>query len=405
VISMKNEAQFAQPDVPRFTTAERDRRWRRVRSLMARDQIDCIVALENSGKWDTCSAYGRYLATIGGNSAGVSVVFPQVEEPTAIVGPVPGVSYWRLFQDWINDIRVVGFDPVPAIAGRIRDLGQSTSRIGIAGLGAVSRQPGGLVAHGSYQSLRAALPRLELVDATALLDEARFVKSVEEIEFLAKGVQLAELARGALAENARPDAAECAVYAQMTAVMISAGGENSMLLWSTGAPQPPGPAMLASRRALAAGDVIIVEIDGKWGGYLGHNAYTGVVGTPDLIYRELAEAQVELTRTLWQAMRPGTSLAALLEICRRRTQEGPFIADLVLHSRGLGLDPPIVIRDAADDLIDRWTLEENACFIVKPWVLTPDRSRGVVWGDTVVVTGDGAERLGTAAPGLVPLGI
>ena len=37
---------------PRFSLAERDRRWKLVRELMARDGLDAFIAPENTGHYD-----------------------------------------------------------------------------------------------------------------------------------------------------------------------------------------------------------------------------------------------------------------------------------------------------------------------------------------------------------------
>jgi hypothetical protein len=47
--------------VPRFSLAERDRRWRLVRELMAKEGLDVIVTAVNTGHWDHFQANTRYL--------------------------------------------------------------------------------------------------------------------------------------------------------------------------------------------------------------------------------------------------------------------------------------------------------------------------------------------------------
>src|SRR5258706_16435764 len=53
--------------VPRFSLAERDRRWRLVRKLMAEDGLDAIVTAVNTGHRDHFQANTRYLTGVGGN--------------------------------------------------------------------------------------------------------------------------------------------------------------------------------------------------------------------------------------------------------------------------------------------------------------------------------------------------
>src|SRR5262245_32184445 len=260
---------YPSPDVPRLSLLERDARWTRVRRLMDRDGLDAIVTLHNSTNWDYGNANGRYLSSIGGNCAQVSVVFPREGAVTAVTGPVPTPAYWREFQHWVDDIRPAFFHPVPVVIDRLKALGLQRGRIGIAGLAGVARLPNGLVSVGDYRALEEGLPVVDFTNATDLLYEARFVKSPEEIALLDHGVSLVEAALDVLDREARPGVPERLVYARMVATLLELGSEpTSLLLWAAGDPLPPTVGSLASRRPLGAEDVIAVEVDAKWAGYL-----------------------------------------------------------------------------------------------------------------------------------------
>ncbi len=172
---------------------------------MDRDGLDAIVALHNSSNWDYGNANGRYLSSIGGNTAQVSVVFPRDGAVTAVTGPVPTPAYWREFQRWVDDIRPSFFHPVSVVVDRLRELGLERSRIGIAGLAGLARQPNGLVSVGDYRALEEGLPGVDLVNATDLLYEARFVKSAEEIALLERSVSLVEAGLDVLEQEAGPE--------------------------------------------------------------------------------------------------------------------------------------------------------------------------------------------------------
>src|SRR5262250_162002 len=78
--------------VPRFSLAERDRRWRLVRQLMAEEGLDVIVTAVNTGHWDHFQANTRYLTGVGGNCGEASAVFPLEGEVTAIAMAIPPLS-------------------------------------------------------------------------------------------------------------------------------------------------------------------------------------------------------------------------------------------------------------------------------------------------------------------------
>jgi len=72
-----------------------------------------------------------------------------------------------------------------------------------------------------------------------------------------------------------------------------------------------------------------------------------------------------------------------------------------MHGRGLGDDAPMYVFSAGKD-VQGWALETNASFITKP-VVSRDGHADVIWGDSVVVTPSGAQRLGTLAPEFIAI--
>src|SRR5919106_515192 len=90
--------------VPVFTLAERDRRWGRVRELMARDGVDVIVCFPNTNRRDRGQQDARYLTQLGENCEETTVLFPLEGDVTAWqtrAGPTPS-------SNWFSDIRAAG---------------------------------------------------------------------------------------------------------------------------------------------------------------------------------------------------------------------------------------------------------------------------------------------------------
>ena len=101
--------------LPKFSHAERERRWSRVRELMRQKQLDAIIGFPNQSHWDQFQADIRYLTHIGGHQTEVAVVFPLSGEVTAFVRGGNEVEWWSIAQDWLTDIR-----PSAALLGRAR---------------------------------------------------------------------------------------------------------------------------------------------------------------------------------------------------------------------------------------------------------------------------------------------
>ncbi|GAA0293706.1 M24 family metallopeptidase [Rhodovulum strictum] len=75
--------------------------------------------------------------------------------------------------------------PMQQLAGIIRDLGYGARRIGV-------EMENYYFSAKAYLTLRAALPEAELVDATALVNWQRTVKSGEELDFMRRAARISE---------------------------------------------------------------------------------------------------------------------------------------------------------------------------------------------------------------------
>jgi Xaa-Pro aminopeptidase len=390
-------------EVPHFSLAERDRRWSRVRALMERERLDVIVAPPHTGHHDHFSANARYLTSLGGYSLEVGAVFPLAGEVTAVTVPDVSPLHWKGRQDWVADVRSQGREFGQCIAGRLKELRLEHGRIGIAGMANIARFPDGLISHTLYQKIAAACPEAEIVDATLLLEEARHVKSQEEIAFLQRAVQLAEQAIEVMAAEARPGVPQGAVYGRMIGRMAELGGElPTMIMWNAGPPGWPQTGPMPTQRKLAAGDVINAEVEGRWAGYVGQVTQMGHLGPVPDQYREMEAIQLRALKACWERLKPGVKVGELAALCEEHGAGTPYQCRLLMHGRGLGDDAPIFTPSSRHDV--DWVLEENAVFIVKPMVLTEGRARQVCLGDSVVCTPNGARRLGSRPVGILELG-
>jgi Xaa-Pro aminopeptidase len=391
-----------QLEVPHLSRAERDRRWARVRELMARDGIDVIVAPPHTGHHDHFSANVRYLTGLGGYSLEVGAVFPREGEVTAITVPDVSPAHWLGRQDWVTDIRSNAREFGDGIVARLRELPADRARIGLAGLAHIARFPDGLMPYTMYEKLRAAFPAAELVDATHLLEEARFVKSDEEIAFLQRGVELAEDAIAVLECEARPGVPQCVVYARMIASMVEQGGElPTMLMWNVGPPGWPLMGPMPTQRKLAAGDAITAEVEARWAGYVAQVTQMAFVGAVPADHAEMFRVQQEALQACWERLRPGVTVGELAQAAEAIVARTPYQGRLIMHGRGLGDDAPMYIFSS--ETMRNWRIEANSVFMIKPVVMTEGRRKSVVWGDSVVATANGARRLGKRPPEIIAL--
>src|SRR5207247_8193133 len=121
---------------PRFSLAERDRRWKAVRERMAKENIDVIVTPQNTGHSMDFQANTRYLTHCGGGGdADIAAVFPLNGEVTAIA--TSAAPRWPTVQDWTRDVREARRNYGRVIVERLKELNFERGRIGFTGLGVV----------------------------------------------------------------------------------------------------------------------------------------------------------------------------------------------------------------------------------------------------------------------------
>ena len=143
---MRQPASANHPDMqaPRFSIAERDRRWAAVRKLMEERRFDCLLIPHNTGEWDNYQSDTRYLSCIGGGGAATAMIFPLEGEPIAIVREPRRIGWWREQQNWVSDVRAPSkFSWAGVFKDALDERRLTSSRIGIVGIKDVLRDRGG----------------------------------------------------------------------------------------------------------------------------------------------------------------------------------------------------------------------------------------------------------------------
>src|SRR5436190_12219657 len=118
---------FVDWQLPTFSLDERERRWGRVRALMRRGGIDCIVGLNSTGTHNRNQADVRYLTQIGNNCDEVAVCFP-------ISGEVQAFTNWGGHwpaDNWIGETVRSGRGWTDALIQAIKDAGMERAMIGV----------------------------------------------------------------------------------------------------------------------------------------------------------------------------------------------------------------------------------------------------------------------------------
>jgi len=387
---------FTDWQLPTFSMEERDRRWGRVRDLMRRDGIDCIVGLNSTGTHNRNQADVRYLTQLGNNCEEVAVCFPRDGKVAAITNRG---GYWAA-GDWVGETMRSGRGWSRALIECLKQAGMENATVGVCGLttGIYScvRQPDGYAGYTAVTRMKEALPNARFVSATDVLGEARFVKSPEEVEFLRKGTAIAERACSAMLQTARVGVFEPLIMANMYQAAIAAGGSMPMMFgWTSG---PFGEAYhrieQPTHRTMQSGDYLTIEIEGRWGGYTAQLDQSVTFGEVPSWAEDAHKAAVECFWDIVKVLKPGATFGELQEAGTNVNRRGNAVGALTLHGRGLGDDGPLITNQSNPE-VTSVPLQAGCVFVVKPSVIYNGKSDVGHVGDSVVITANGAERLGT----------
>lgn len=399
-------------DQPRFSLAERDRRWNAAREAMQRENIDCVIAPNNTGHSTHFQAEARYLSHCGGGGdADIACVFPLVGEVAAVA---TSCERWRHVQNWVTDLREARRAYGRATVGKLREVKLPHRRVGIIGLSGYIRAPEGTVLYGFMRELAEAFPEVEWVNFTDQLQAIRMIKSEEEIAFLARSTELVERAIRRIQEVARPGVKDYEVWGAAIGEICMGGSELPFHNhWGAG----PWPQTLTrpSHGTLQRGYLIVNEIEAAYGGYHAQGVQPFAIQDCDPAYKDLYAMHAEYWQRCFEALRVGRTVGELDRICQSHAAEllpegsryAKLSGELAMHGRGLGSDAPLVTGTGRSEATMAQVLAPGWAFVFKPGIRfeADGRPYGGSWGDTVVITEGGPRRLGTRPPGLVIAGV
>jgi Xaa-Pro aminopeptidase len=382
--------------LPQLSLAERDRRWHKVRALMDEHGIDCLVTAPSTAKWGDYQGNTRYLSHVGDGNCEAMVIFPKKGEVTTFVrGPGPDVDWELRAQKWVTDIRGAGRMWGHAAAARIKELGLERGSIGICGLAEVCRAPEGVIPYNTMKHIMDNLPGIKLCNATELVMSARMVKSAEEVGFLEQATAIAEAQVAAIAAKARPGMREYEVHAEAVYAALKLGGEYPYMFRWRASHEPERQAWVPTHRKFEPGDIIINEIDGKWGGYESQAVHAiQVGGTARDDYMRMFDLSRRTFERVLREMAPGVTWGETVRLYIDALKGTKYTPGTVLFiGRGCGEDEPMAGTNNTPEFL-AGKFQIGNVVIVKPSICTPGHAFSLNVGDAVVVTDSGARRLG-----------
>ena len=372
--------------MPLPETAALARRHARIRQTLETVNLDALVV--------TCPANIRYLSNHTG-TAGVLVVAREA---------------MHLLVDfrYVESVRLP-----PGVARRV----PGSSRVGRPGQlrRGAARLPGGDRAPSTvgFESTHVTVHRFDWWRRTAearvlniafrpterVVEQQRIVKDAAEIALLREAaVRLTPVAEAAFAA-VRPGMEERQLAGVIEAALREAGFERPAFdtIVASG-PNAALPHYRAGDRALASGDLLVLDFGGVLDGYCSDLTRTVAVGPPSPEARRIHAAVYAAQQAAIAAVRPGVDTASI-DAAARDVLQQHGLGEAFGHGtgHGLGLDvheEPRVGRQRAD--VPSVPLEPGMVFTIEPGAYLPGFG-GVRIEDDVLVGDEGGEVL-TAVP-------
>ncbi len=267
---------------------------------------------------------------------------------------------------------------------------------GLGGLGNDRRVAVEAMNPSVIQALQSA--GLHVIDAAPIVEQAKYVKSAEELTCIRHSIAVAEAALDAMRAVAQPGTTENEVFAVLHQTNVANNGD-----WIEGRMLASGPRtnpwyQEASDRRLEAGDLVAVDTDmvGPFG-YGADISRTWLVGDgppTDEQRDRYRRAHAEITHTA-KLLAPGRTFSELSDKAFRQPDE--FVAHryaCVAHGVGMTDEyPRIAYRQDWDALGYDGGLVPGAVISVESFVGSERGGPGVKLEDMYLITDSGAERL------------
>ena len=354
----------------------------RLHALMDREGLAGVVV---RGGANVCYlaaiAYHGTLARhldLAGTPRGVAVVWPREGAPAIVVDATAAGATRR--DSWIEDVEVYDgygeplFDRVGDVISR---LGLACARVGF---------DRNFIGAGYWADLQRRLPKLDMADATALLDEVRWIKTPAEIERFREGARLLDSVFAHVFPTMRAGESEAQVHGRLIGGCLSEGAEFAHGILNSH--RNPVIYCGESDFVFERGDIVRTDYLAYLRGYPGHQSRNAVIGPPSDSQRSDYARYHEIYQETAERLRPGITAGELYEFAFRRFAKigWTYTAGLVGHSVGpwwhqqnpifcRGNDVPLMegMVVALEPFLDHWHCQD--LFLVTggaPELLSPD---------------------------------
>lgn len=298
--------------------------------------LDAVVAMSPE---NFAYASGVHIVTVGLiRPRQAFVIIPAQGEPEIIVCSIERAT--TVADGWIkNVVTYTEFvdDPMAVLAGRLRELGLASGRIGI---------DLDFLPVSSHQRLTRTLGNLGLENTTEDIAVIRTIKAPREIELVRHAAQGTHRATLDAMRDSRVGETEQAIALRIAAGIMASGAiAIPFLCFSSGYRTGLSHAM-ATEKIVAEGEVIRFDVGGTYGSYSSDFARTYSTGNPSEMQRQTYAALHAIQRASIDAVHAGVTAEDLYFVCRDAFRKAglPFTMPHIGHSFGVELHENPMLR-------------------------------------------------------------
>jgi Xaa-Pro dipeptidase len=394
-----------------LSLAERDRRYGVIRAAMSDRGIEALIVKGGDNHYPAeGGGHFRYITDIINPAPIIAyctyAILPAEGEPIAFVAARHSVR--SVMTQWVTDLRPGSIPHHGMVAGALKDMGLGTARIGIIGLRASFAVIGNAsVSIPFYEGLQEALPNAEFVDATDIIQNARTIKSAEEISAMEEAEALCAGAFNHLVEIAGPGVPVRSAFAEMQRYVLANGGDTESVIGLECFPEPDEEIRYVEslERTMERGDFMTAISYVFKGGMAGHDHLFVSIGPPSQEAEALVDACRQGTDALLSHMAPGVRSDKLFDAAHTKLESLGFLAPGGdFHHVGLEIPeffgPAYVVDEGFEHLPrGRRPFRVEAGMTLALQVHVKDhQGRGVEGGMSYVITDDGYRPLGDIPP-------
>jgi len=379
-----------------FELAEFEARTQKAQALMAEQHLEGLLLMSEA---DVRYFSGFHTLFWQSPTRPWFLFVPAAGKPIAVI-PEIGAALMR--QTWIKDIRTWSApapqdDGISLLRDLLGPLAQRNARLGILkGHETALRMP-----LGDWERLMQALPRLQLADATGLVQGLRMVKSAAEIDKLAHICAIGSASFDQVPAQVSQGMPLEEVFRTFRREALAQGADD--LPYLVGGAGPGGYIDVISppsRRPLQAGDVLMLDTGATWDGYFCDFDRNFAIGSADAAACRAYDVLWRATEAGLAAARPGNScrdlFLAMQGVIAELEDQGGDIGRL---GHGLGMQ---LTEQPSHASFDQTELQAGMVLTLEP-SLCYGNNLIMVHEENIVIRPQGAELLTTRAAPELPV--